>query len=893
MEAADAELQTRWATWLLERNRRGARGLLWIVLTLYPGFGILDYLTAPRAWLWLLYSTRAFITLVTLIMFKVVQSSLFDRHPYAISSAYIVLISYGISLMTVFMGGLASPYYAGLSLVIVATGLLYVWPLRVVVATHTTIVLSFVLLNIAFNEPADSLTTVSNMFFLVSTAIIAGTGQLVAYRSQREQVKNQLLVESTTKHLEQAHGELKRLDRFKSEFFANVTHELKTPLTMMLAPLELMIEGQLGSLSEAQRSTLSSIQKSGIKLRRLIGDLLDLSKLEESKLRLRIGEHDLVDYVRGLVAQAEPLAQRKSIALSFHSNTPRCMVWCDLERLERVLVNLLSNATKFTQPDGRVRVALKDEGANVLVEVCDTGIGFPPGMAERIFDRFFQVDMAGTRRYGGTGIGLALAKELVELHGGKIWARGEVGEGATLSVRLPKDREHFRPEALDRRGGRSDHPFGARSSDRGVGEWRTDEEERYRLIDIDQATEQRIVERDADEQFRPHSVLVVEDTVDVIRMIRLALHHDFRVLAAPDGKKGLELARKHQPTVIVTDLMMPELDGLELTRALRADPVTQHIPIVMLTARGDLDDRVAGHDVGVSAYLAKPFSARELVAVVRAQLTQRETTADLLMSQKLDSLQTIAGGLAHEIRNPLNYIQSAVVSIRRDSERLASGRTVAQGGFESPEELDQLLARLRRMFDTAESGVRRIAATVDLMMRYSREGYTKTLQPYDAYAAARDVVKVLLPSVGFHVDVVTELEGDGSIECIPEEFNHALTNLVENALHAVPSDGSGTIVLKGRNHGQWLTLSVRDNGRGIPPEEQPKVFTAFYTTKDVSKGTGLGLTIVRRVVDTLGGSVQLKSEVGSGAEFTLRVPSLRGRKPHAAGKQRAQEEVVE
>ncbi len=376
-------------------------------------------------------------------------------------------------------------------------------------------------------------------------------------------------------------------------------------------------------------------------------------------------------------------------------------------------------------------------------------------------------------------------------------------------------------------------------------------------------------------------------------MIRLALHHDFRVLAASDGRKGLELARKHQPTVIVTDLMMPELDGLELTRELRADPVTQHIPIVMLTARGDLEDRVAGHDVGVSAYLAKPFSARELVAVVRAQLTQRETTADLLMSQKLDSLQTIAGGLAHEIRNPLNYIQSAVASIRRDSERIAAGRTVAQGGFESAEELDQLLARLRRMFDTAESGVRRIAATVDLMMRYSREGYTKTLQPYDAYAAARDVLKVLLPSVGFHVAVVTELEGDGSIECIPEEFNQVLTNLVENALHAVPSDG------------RWDHHPARSKPRAVAYVERARqravdrpggategIYRVLHDQRRRERD-GLGLTIVRRVVDTLGGSVQLKSEVGFGAEFTLRVPSLPGRDAPAAGKLRAQEEVVE
>lgn len=890
MEAPDAELQSRWATWLLERNRRGTRGLLGIVLTLYPSFGILDYLTAPRDWLWLLYSTRAVITLVTLAMFKVIGSAFFERHQYTISSAYIVLISYGISVMTVFMGGLSSPYYAGLSLVVVATGLLYVWPLKVVIVTHATIVLSFVFLNVAFNQPFDWLTAVSNQFFLVSMAIIAGTGQFVSYRSLREQVRNQLLVESTTKHLEQAHGELKRLDRFKSEFFANVTHELKTPLTMMLAPLELMIEGQLGPLSEAQRSTLISIQKNGIKLRRLIGDLLDLSKLEESKLRLRVAEHDLVEYVRGLVAQAEPLAQRKALKLSFESNVQQCMIWCDLERLERVLVNLLSNATKFTQPDGRVWVTLEDRGAEVLLEVSDTGIGFPPGMAERIFDRFFQVDMAGTRRYGGTGIGLALAKELVELHGGKIWARGELGEGATISVLLPKDREHFKPEVLDRRSTRSDYPYGSRSSDRGVGEWRTDDEERYRLIDIDQATDQRIVERDADEKFRPHSVLVVEDTPDVIRMIRLALHHEFRVLAAPDGKKGLELARKHQPTIIITDLMMPELDGLELTRRLRDDPATAHIPIIMLTARDDLEDRVAGHDVGVNAYLGKPFSTRELVAVVRSQLTQRESTADLLMNQKLDSLQTIAGGLAHEIKNPLNYIQSAVTCIRRDAERIAQARS--DEGPKNAEELDQVLARLRRMFDTAESGVRRIAATVDLMLRYSREGYTKTLQPYDAYAAVHDVMKVLLPSVDYPVSVVTELEGDGTIECVPEEFNQVLTNLLENALHAVPNDGTGVITVRGVNQAGLLTLSVRDNGPGIPPEEQVKVFTAFYTTKPGAKGTGLGLTIVRRVVDALGGSVYVKSELGSGAEFTLRVPSLRGRRALRAVPSRALEEVA-
>ena len=865
--ANDVELEERWSAWLLERNRRGTRSTLWIVVSLYPLFGILDYLVAPPEWLWLLYATRAVVTLVTLVMFRVVRGRLFDAHPHTISAAFMVLISFGISMMTVFMGGLASPYYAGLTLTIVGTGLLFVWPAQVVVATHATIISSFLVPNLLLNSQTNLLTAISNQFFLVSTAIIAGTGQMLAYRSQREQLVNQLIIERTKKNLEHAHDQLKQLDHFKSEFFANITHELKTPLTMMLAPLELMIDGQLGSVSEAQRSTLASIQRSGIRLLRLIGDLLDLSKLEESRLRLRIDEHELVGYLRGLVAQAEPLAQRKSLEMHFSSGPDRSYVWCDIERIERVFINLLSNATKFTPPRGTVSVRLEDEGPSVRVDFMDTGIGFPPDMAERIFQRFFQVDMAETRKFGGTGIGLALAKELVELHGGSIWADGAVGEGATFSVRLLKDRAHYSREVLDRRGPHVERAGGSRLADRGLAEWQVNETDRFRLIDIDQATEQRIVDRDADEGERPYTVLVVEDTPDVIRVIRLALHHEFRVLAASDGRKGLELAQKHRPTVIVTDLMMPEIDGLELTRRLRADATTRHIPIVMLTARGDVEDRVAGLEIGVNAYLAKPFSAKELVSVVRSQLQNQEATADVLLAQKMDSLETMAGGLAHQIRNPLNYVKSALGSIQRDSEKLLGSQRDGERA-----EFDVVLARMDKMFQTAETGIRRIATTVDLMVRYSREGYTRTAQPYDVYAAIRDVVSLVLPAADVGVAVRTELEGHGSVVCVPEEFNQVLTNLVENAVDAVPTDGTGVVEIRGRNDGPLLVLSIKDNGVGIAQDDLPKIFTAFYTTKEVGRGMGLGLTIVRRVVTALGGTIDVSSRVGAGTEVSVRVP---------------------
>ena len=535
----DSELETAWAAWQLRRNTRGLMTSLVIVLVLYPLFGVLDYLTAPPHALGLLYSTRGIVTLVTLVMLRVVRAPWFERHANAVSAAYMVLISLGISMMTVFMGGLASPYYAGLSLTIVASGLLYVWPVEVVIPTHATIVLSFLLPNVLLQRDQGLLAGVSNLFFLVSTAIIAGAGQVLVYGSQREQIRNQVILEGTRANLELVNTELKKLDKFKSEFFANITHELKTPLTMVLTSLELLLDGELGHISEAQRSTFQSMQRSGAKLLRLIGDLLDLSRIEESRMRLRVAEHDLNGYLRDLTQEMQGFVQRKGIQLTFDASDRTVIVWCDLERLERVFLNLLSNATKFTDSGGKVTVELKDLGPSVEVTVRDSGVGFPPELAERIFSRFFQTDMGKTRKYGGTGIGLSLARDLVELHGGRITASSQPGKGSSFQVTLLKDREHFSPDVLDRRASPRAQEGGKRSADRGVADWRFGAEAKFRFLEIDEVTEQRVVERDSDELRRSHSVLVVEDTPDVIRMIRLSLHHDFRILAATDGHQGL------------------------------------------------------------------------------------------------------------------------------------------------------------------------------------------------------------------------------------------------------------------------------------------------------------------------------------------------------------------
>jgi signal transduction histidine kinase len=866
---ADSELEKAWSAWQLQRNARGTRSALIMVAGLYPLFGVLDYLTAPKPWLWLLYSTRIAVTVVTLLMFRVLRSRWFERYSNAISAGYMVLISLGISMMTVFMGGLASPYYAGLSLTIVATGLLFVWPMRVVIPTHLTIIASFLLPNLLLGRHAEPLASVSNLLFLISTAIIAGTGQVLAYASLREQVANQAILEGTRQNLQVANDELKKLDRFKSEFFANITHELKTPLTMVLASLELLLDGELGLISAAQRSTFQSMQRSGAKLLRLIGDLLDLSRIEESRVRLRVAEHDLAAYLRELVEETQPLVQRKGVTLCFESSVEKAPVWCDLERLERVFINLLSNATKFTDAGGKVTIGLRREAGTTLVEVRDTGVGFPPELSQRIFSRFFQTDMGKTRRYGGTGIGLSLAKDFVTLHGGQIWAESGPA-GSLFSVRLIDDRDHFSPDVLDRRASARVQGDGKRAADRGIADWRVGAEAKFRFLEIDEVTEQRVVERDPDELRRSHTVLVVEDTPDVIRMIRLSLHHDFRVLAATNGKVGLELAKKHRPSIIVTDLMMPVMDGLELTQKLREDPQLRHIPIVMLTARNEVESRVAGLQGGVDAYLGKPFSTKELTTTVRSLVHNLERTAELVLTQKLDSIEAIAGGLAHEIGNPLNYVKNALAVVQRDTEQLldAAGRGGAPG-------LDVAAVgrRTKKLFDVAESGVRRIAATVELMMRYSRNGYSRTQQPHDLYAAALEALDVLLPSLGKPLELDASFTGEAQVNCVPEELNQVLSNLIQNAAEAAPSEG-GRLELRGWNEGSDLCLSVRDNGSGIGPENLSKVFNAFFTTKDAAAGMGMGLTIAQRVARALGGSIGVHSELGVGTVFTLRVPRL-------------------
>ena len=454
------------------------------------------------------------------------------------------------------------------------------------------------------------------IYILIVMFVCVGLSALL-YNSRYEQYRARRSAEQLREQVQEQAEKLVEMEQLKSRFFANISHEFRTPLTLILGPVDDALDDAYGPLSGTLRRQLHVMRRSGLRLQRLINQLLDLSKLEAGQMTLHARRRDLIAFLRGIVGSFSSLAERQHVTLRLYTEKEPLPLSFDADKLEKVVINLLSNAFKFTPEQGAIRVVVREGAgeAGAFAEICvrDTGPGIPPEERPYVFDRFHQVEQAMAQEHAGTGIGLALAKELVELHGGEIRVESEPGFGCEFFVRIP---------------------FISFSGEKEISEGPLDAIEEERALMIEETME-RIFPEPAQPSPEPFNIfglpkiLIVEDNADVRGYLIGHLAAFYHIVEATDGEDGLAKARAVGPDLVISDVMMPKMDGVALCNALKTDEHLNHIPVILLTAKADEASKMEGLKTGADDYLTKPFNAKELITRVenlieiRRRLRQR------------------------------------------------------------------------------------------------------------------------------------------------------------------------------------------------------------------------------------------------------------------------------
>jgi len=704
------------------------------------------------------------------------------------------------------------------------------------------------------------------------------------------------IVEKRTRELQRANDELRELDRLKSEFFSRVSHELRTPLTNIILPVENVLAAAGDRLDPANREEKLTILRNARKLTKRINEILDLSKLEAGKMKIRTAPSDINGILNEIVEASALAAREMGIDLELEPDMHLSRPYVDAEKMEKVFSNLISNALKFTQSGGRIRITTRETAQHVEVTVSDTGIGIPEKELPHIFSRFHQVDGSSSRKYEGTGLGLTLVKELVELHQGTVTVTSELGKGTTFTVRLLKGKDHLAEEEIIEEPDRiirnnleyceNDDPShdvwrGTRPEDR-----ETIDSLQIQLSDLAQGAEYD--EKKAQENYgnaEKKSVLVVDDNRDLAGNIANCLAQLYHVTVAYNGRQGLEAVHRIMPDLVISDLMMPEMDGNELCLKIKGDQRTRHIPIILLTAKAGVADRIKGLKHGADQYLAKPFNVGELKAVVGSLLTTRalqtqlnlrnqeltqtlheleETQVQLVHAARLESTGQLAAGVAHEIKNHIYCLRAGLAGIKK---RLA---LASAGKLDIQETYDQLLQALRTSDDAIEGALLIVNSLLDFS-RKNREGMMLS----DIHQGIDATLMMVSPMITEAVTIRKEYGEIDKVECRIEEINQVVMNMILNASQVM--EGEGVIRIKTDQDENQVRIRIEDSGPGILPDHLGKIFTPFFSTKEKQNGHGLGLSICHRIVRNHHGTIDVKSAAGEGTVFTIVLPTRQPR----------------
>lgn len=852
-----------------------------LVMFLMPAGVILDLWVYPEQ-VREFFQLRLICSVLAAAWWTLHQTSFGLRHYRLLGVPIAILPGFFIAWMISVTEGPASPYYAGLILVLLAVNAIVHWSTAESLLALAVLYLFYLVACARWPIAEEQGIFFNNIYFLVLTGIIVVIGNYLYNQLQFREFVLRFELSQNRRTLEQANQKLIELDRVKSQFFANVSHELRTPLTLLLTPLQSLIQEHKTELASPTRDLLLIMQSNGMRLLKLINDLLDLVRLESGKMEVNAEPVDIDRLVHGVANAVKTTAQDRAIEVKVAIDSSVGTIVGDSDKLERILLNLLFNAIKFTPAGGSVEIAVVRAERELVLVISDTGAGISQEQLPFIFDRFWQADTSAQRKNQGLGIGLALVRELVEIQGGQVTVTSQLGTGTRFTIRLPYDEidrrsTHGATETAQSHDNESS-PFSPYSNSNANKLGGIDRQaELYPSMALLRAS-LRPVGHDLDSQ-KPR-VLIADDEPDMLRYLKSQLSLNFQVIEAVDGKQAVEKASQFLPDVIVCDMMMPEKSGLEVCREIRERTHTKSTPILMLTARADEETKLTALAAGANDFITKPFSTTELRVrlknladtfylqqklarqnqMLESTIEQlKDTEVQLVHSEKLASLGRMSAGIIHEINNPLNYAKTGLYVLRNT--------------IESPS-TDQKDASLEVLQDIQE-GIDRIDRIVSDLRIFTHPNLTQ-IERVQVSELVTSALRLLSHELHDKVIVQNEIGSNQTIWANRNQITHVLVNLLQNAIYALGkktnAENPPTIWLRASEDYENNLLVIRDNGEGILPEILPKIFDPFFTSKDVGEGMGLGLSICYRIMQQHGGSITVRSERGVYSEFTLRFP---------------------
>lgn len=503
------------------------------------------------------------------------------------------------------------------------------------------------------------------LFVCLAAAALIFRGYLIKVKLNETLAKTNGELKRLNIELGEKNEELKRLNEEVLElthsrlvFFTNISHELRTPLTLIADPVEMLLEDT--GIKGKSRELLKMVQRNALALQQLVSNILDFRKIQNGKMELKLYRFDIVKTLTMWVGDFQLTAERKQIRLHLDVDDLKGSheMIADQEKISRIVFNLLSNALKYTPAGGEIFVSLKDEGANLRLDVKDTGKGISQDEADKIFERFFQAKGAAS----GTGIGLALVKSFVELHHGEARVESELGKGSDFIVVIPREQEGD-SQVIHNDVDIVDNSVNASAS---TGKNLVDESVLQYIDDGDRSRGK--VQRLVSENTNRPTVLVIDDNTDIRQYERTLLQDEYVVLEAADGKEGLAVALKEVPDLVICDVMMPVMDGLEFTKQLKTNTATSHIPVIMLTAKNLEEHRAEGYEHGADSYITKPFHSKVLLARIENLLRQRQLLKNLYQGTKEAEKEISEAHLEDRDKQFLKQLQAIIQKNLSDSE---------------------------------------------------------------------------------------------------------------------------------------------------------------------------------------------------------------------------------